>query len=427
MISTSRCFILVVLLSASVPALADWDGAKYVRVNADRVVVFAHKQTFDLTRDAAWDVADPKAKKAFDAWVGKMGLPKDPGLFVQDLPKEREATLQGEIKIGPPTKGITSLSLTSAQDANVADVVQISGDGNSLKLVDPFRKIFGQWSKKQFGLSSSSMLVALANTSGTVSEEQAWAKILQRSSQGDFFEIIGGKKAIWVHTTQVAAPVIPAVTQPPKSPVAPSTPKKESSDSTIPIIGGIVGVLVLGGGLAFVFRSRIAGAGRTKELPFPVGAHERELIMKVREEGQKNPPPANKPYSVEEYAVGRVLERYSEFDRLQAERDRFKAQAEALASYKEFKEAHDAHMAKLKTALDALKLRDSELAKEQKARADLQETVNQAERYVKHLQDEQDELTQMLQQSECLVKEIGDWSRTVVERLNAQAAKIHHE
>jgi hypothetical protein len=428
-------FVLVTLcLSAYAAAqTAQWGQTRFIRVNADRIVLLTKKGSFDLRRDAAWDIPDAGQKTAYRAWAQKAGLPTDLGQVVTDLPTDREVPLRAEIVVSVANDA-ASLAL-QPKDGQPAEATLAK---TKVWAMDEKSKLAFESFSKTLHASTSGLLVALSGMSGKVSEPEALAKLLHRGASSDgFFTVVGGKSAIWTHAsaTKPSATVQPnssPVDKPQTSQTEVKPQKSETPSWALP--AGIGAVALVGCAFAFGHaptRKRLIGAfakGETSREPaFHVGAHERELIMKVREEGQKNPPPLNAPYSVEEFAVGRVLDRYRNYDTLVRERDAATSQAEAFQSYKQFQDEHDAFEAKFRAAKEALAQRESELGAAQSDRKAVQDKLKQAEQYVKSLESQLADQAKSLDEAEALVREVGEWGHSVAERLNAQATKIHHE
>jgi hypothetical protein len=435
--STTRRFLcsLVCLVAVSLAIGQDtgtWGSMRYVRLDADRIVVFSKGITYDLQHDVGWDIADTKQKQQFESWVKKAGLPKDMGQFVTDLPPERQVPVAAEILVGSSAVDQALISLKFKTDPP-ATVTLTHKTGWRIATED--RDSFKQFAEK-LHVSTPTLLVALSG-GGKPSEEDAWNTLMQRAStQTGFVTPLGGYKyAVWSHTSPspISAPSDGAKPKPKAS--SPKAGADESSSGggwVLPTAIG--GVVILCGGVAFGVpgvRKRLLGGvapnASVGPAAFPVGSHERELILKVREEGRRKPQPANAPYSEEEYAVGMMLDKYRSYDTVVQDRDQAQKRAESLQAYKEYQEKYEAFEKRYSAATEALARREAELATEQTARKDLQEKLRQADTYVKQLQQEQTELAKSLQEAEALVREMGEWSKTVTDRLNAQAAKIHHE
>ncbi len=425
------CLVAVVMAHAQDSGLAG--SVRYVRLGTDRIVVFSKGVALDFQRDAAWDISDSKQKTLFDSWMSKAGQSKDPGRFIASLAPEKEVPVAGEIILDPPGNDTVALSLKFKETTPVP-MTLTHKSGWALGSSD--RDSFKEFAEK-LHTTTPTLLVALSGAS-KVSEEQAWEKLVDRArSTSGYVTLIGGSKlAIWSHLKEGASTPVsaPETTDKPKpsSEAAPVPASSGGSTSWLfPALGvGIVGLVGVVFGVPGV-RAKVLGSGSksvaTKEAAFPVGTHERELILKVRDEGQRKPPPLNAPYSVEEYAVGMMLDRYQSYETLVRERDLAQKKADSLQAYKEYQEQHEAFEKRYVAATEALKKAQAELTKERETRKDLQDKIQQAETYVNKLLQDQAALAQSLGDAEALIQETGEWSKAVTDRLNAQAAKIHHE
>lgn len=427
MTSCWRTILAVGCLGAAMAVRAQdtgsWGTSRYVRIGGDRVVVFSHGSTFDLQRDAAWDIADSDQKKRFEAWVNASGLPKDPSQFVADLPASRQVPLAGEIQVGTPSAAGATLALKLAGGAPVQIWLLHS---KNWTLARPDRPAFETFATK-LSTSLPTLLVALSGASKPT-EPVAWQKLVERSATpGGFVTLLGGsKEALWTHRAEgLPAPAPPAAAHP----AAKAAPSSAPPAWVLPVAGG-GGLVVLGAVLFAVpgVRTRVLGSvAKAAPAAFPVGAHERELILKVREEGKRRPPPANSLHSEEEYAVGMMLDRYNGYETLSQELERTRKQAEALAAYRDYQERYEDYEKRNAALKQDIAKREAELAKLREARKELQERLKESDTNLEDLHRQHQELAQALTQADALLRETGEWCKAVTERLNAQAAKIHNE
>ncbi len=436
MTTMRRLLTILVFLLGIIAAQAQdssvWSSVHFVRIGPDRVVVFNKGNKFEFERDVAWDLASPAQKRSFTNWAAKAGIPKDPGQFVALLPPAKEVPLTAMIGIDNSRDTLVVLSLKIKQNTPTT-VTLVQGLGWEIDKRD--RTTLKKFAEN-LQTSVPSLLLALSSRSGKVSEPDALAAYLAESEspKGSVCLVPGSKMAIWSHLAPNGVPTqtVPISESNARTDGIPRPIKRPPpADWVLPaIFGGMILLIVALLGWSF-FRNREAAPGAEKPWresgAFPVGAHERELILKVRDEGQRNPPPLNAPFSVEEYAVGLVLDKYHGYDDLAKERDIAQRKADALQAYKDYQEQHEEFEKRHVAATEALKLRESELATERAARKDLQEKLQQAETSVYRLLKDQADLTKTLEQAQALVLETEEWSKTVSERLNAQAAKIHHE
>jgi len=432
-----RLITILACLSAFTLAFAQdaqWGNTRFVRLSADLIVVISKGGTIEFQRVAAWDIPDAKQKLQFQNWIKRAGLPKDPGQFITDLPPEREVPVAAEMSNDAISTDAITISLKFKDQAPETITLEHKV-GWQIKPSD--RDVFKSFAAKLHTLTST-LLVSLAG-SGKLTEEEAWGKILEhiRSANG-FVTLLGGSKfALWSHT-KPGVPIGESDSKPTEKPVGSlsTASSKKSSESLgspwlLPAVGGGVVLLV---GIAFGapgLRAKILGGlpkkSTPKEAAFQVGAHERELILKVREEGQRKPPPLNAPYGIEEYAVGMVLDKYLGYDTIAREREVAQKQAEALHNYKQYQEKYEEFEKRYTSSTEALKKREAELSAESQTRKDLQDKLQKAEIYVNKLLQDQADLSNSLSDAVALLRENGEWTKSVVDRLNAQAAKIHHE
>jgi hypothetical protein len=422
---------ILAVTSAYAQTSGSWGSTHFVRLGKDRIIVFSRGTSYDFQRYASWDISDAKRKQQFEAWVKQAGLPKDPGQFVTDLPPKREVSLAAEILVGKATDDGAALSLNFKGDSPVV-VGLVHKNGWSISAGD--RDRFKQFAAKLHA-TMPTLLVALSGASKP-SEEEAWAKLLQRaqSTNGYVTPLAEYKYALWSHgLPTLSVPATPVTAKPPAGhSKTGALPSKGTVPWLLPAAGG--GVLLLLGALIAIpkVRSRVFGGtarpvASASGTSFRVGAHEQELILKVRDEVQRSSLSAKALGPAEEYVVGMMMERYEGYDALVRERDQAKMRADSLQDYKDYQERYEAFESRFTAATAALAEKEVELARQQTAQKDLQEKVRQAEIYVKKLQQEQTALTKSLEDAEALIRETGEWGKAVSDRLNAQAAKIHHE
>ncbi len=376
-----RTLAVLLLVACAAVAVAGWENTRFCRLGPDRLLLIAGNQRFVLSHGAAWELVDATQQTALGKWLDQHKLTKDLGQLVASAPSDHEVPLAGKVDAvdSAPGEVTVNFHLHSKDPALVRLTRYDDGAKPDAAGVLAFNEI-----AKALGKPPSTLLVALADMTGKMSDSQAWGAFLARLyTKSDCFAYVDKNQGLLWMTRIAPSPTTPAATteSKPASTVQKTQPPPDSGQSGFPTLL-VVGVFVVGAAGGY-----FVGA-RAKKTPAP------EVVVQ--------------PDSRERIA-------------------NLVAEVEQLKSYKQFSQDHDAFQARIDAAVAESNTSTAKAMEAAKQLQDERQRVQALENDLRQAQAANAASLAEIEVQEAALEDLAKWGEYVGDRLAELTEKLEHE